>query len=67
MSQTFWKVFLMARKFVIFSLGWWVFALLISLVFTAIGAGGFALIRTFEDRVPQEALIGITYAGIAPK
>jgi len=38
------------------------FALLLSLVFTAFGAGAFALIRAFEDRVPQEALIGITYA-----
>ncbi|MDP6931657.1 MAG: metal ABC transporter permease [Myxococcota bacterium] len=38
------------------------FALLLSLVFTALGAGAFALIRSFEDRVPQEALIGITYA-----
>jgi zinc/manganese transport system permease protein len=38
------------------------FALLLSLVFTALGAGAFALIRAFEDRVPQEALIGITYA-----
>ena len=38
------------------------FALLLSLVFTGLGAGAFALIRSFEDRVPQEALIGITYA-----
>jgi len=38
------------------------FALLLSLVFTVLGAGAFALIRAFEDRVPQEALIGITYA-----
>ncbi len=38
------------------------FALMLSLVFTTLGAGVFALIRAFEDRVPQEALIGITYA-----
>ena len=38
------------------------FAMMLSLVFTTLGAGVFALIRAFEDRVPQEALIGITYA-----
>jgi zinc/manganese transport system permease protein len=34
----------------------------ISLVFTFIGAGIFALVRTRRARIPQEAIIGITYA-----
>lgn len=38
------------------------FALGLSLGFTLLGALAFASIRTFEDRVPQEALIGIAYA-----
>jgi len=37
-------------------------ALVMSLSFTALGAVLFALIRTFEDHVPQESLIGIAYA-----
>lgn len=37
-------------------------ALLLSLTFTALGAVLFASIRAFEDRVPQESLIGIAYA-----
>jgi len=34
----------------------------ISLGFTAVGALAFSLARHFEDRVPQEAIIGIAYA-----
>ncbi len=34
----------------------------LSLVFTAVGALCFSLARHFEDRVPQEAIIGIAYA-----
>src|SRR5918999_735035 len=34
----------------------------ISLMFTFIGAAIFALIRTRRARIPQEAIIGITYA-----
>ncbi len=33
-----------------------------ALVFTAIGSVAFAVARHFEDRVPQEAIIGIAYA-----
>lgn len=36
--------------------------LLLSLLFTMFGAFAFASIRQFEDRVPQEAIIGISYA-----
>ncbi len=36
--------------------------LLLSLLFTMFGALAFASIRQFEDRVPQEAIIGISYA-----
>lgn len=36
--------------------------LLLSLLFTMLGALAFASIRQFEDRVPQEAIIGISYA-----
>jgi zinc/manganese transport system permease protein len=32
------------------------------LLFTVLGAAAFSLARKFEDRVPQEALIGIAYA-----
>ncbi len=34
----------------------------LSVVFTAVGALCFSLARHFEDRVPQEAIIGIAYA-----
>jgi zinc/manganese transport system permease protein len=37
-------------------------AMALSLLFTAGGALGFTTLRRFEDRVPQEALIGISYA-----
>lgn len=37
-------------------------ALMMSLAFTALGAVLFAVIRRFEERVPQESLIGIGYA-----
>ena len=37
-------------------------AYFISLAFTFAGAGLFALSRQLKDRVPQEAIIGITYA-----
>lgn len=37
-------------------------ALAMSLSFTALGAVLFAVIRRFEERVPQESLIGIGYA-----
>ena len=36
--------------------------LLLSLLFTIMGALAFASIRQFEQRVPQEAIIGISYA-----
>jgi len=34
----------------------------VSLCFTFVGAGIFAVVRTQRSRVPQEAVIGITYA-----
>jgi zinc/manganese transport system permease protein len=34
----------------------------LALLFTAVGSLAFASLRQFEDRVPQEALIGIAYA-----
>lgn len=34
----------------------------LALVFTFIGAAAFSLARLFEERVPQEAIIGIAYA-----
>jgi zinc/manganese transport system permease protein len=37
-------------------------AFALSLVFTFIGAGAFSATRLFEERVPQEAIIGIAYA-----
>lgn len=37
-------------------------AFTLSLVFTFIGAAAFSAARLFEDRVPQEAIIGIAYA-----
>ena len=37
-------------------------AFILSLVFTFIGAAAFSAARLFEDRVPQEAIIGIAYA-----
>lgn len=36
-------------------------AYVIGLTFTVIGAIAFALVRHFDDRVPQEALIGVAY------
>lgn len=37
-------------------------AFALSLVFTFIGAAAFSMARLFEERVPQEAIIGIAYA-----
>ncbi len=37
-------------------------AFVMGLLFTAIGAATFASTRVFEERVPQEAIIGIAYA-----
>lgn len=37
-------------------------AFALSLVFTIIGAAAFSMARLYEERVPQEAIIGIAYA-----